>query len=286
MTNTLHHQSVLRTCTRCLEDKPHTEFYKHKNGRDGLDAHCKVCSKRPVPILTCRSCGSQWTARASGRPQRLCIDCRPIYKVCLKCDSVKPHSEFHTGTRGACKKCLSRVRPAVCLRCGVHWELNRPGVPPKLCANCDTSHKYCHKCGEIKPRNAFNAASGTRTRLNDACRSCAQKWFQERGSQLKRARDLATKYGITLDNWDAMLAAQRGKCACCRGDLRIKPAVDHCHETMAIRGILCSECNTGIGKLGDNIEGLQRAETYLWSSRNLLSELAEGRHTISELNFA
>ena len=39
--------------------------------------------------------------------------------------------------------------------------------------------------------------------------------------------------------------------------------VDHCHDTNIIRGFLCSECNTGIGKLGDNEEGVERALNYL-----------------------
>jgi hypothetical protein len=39
--------------------------------------------------------------------------------------------------------------------------------------------------------------------------------------------------------------------------------VDHCHSTGQIRGVLCCECNTGIGKLGDNAEGVRRALAYL-----------------------
>lgn len=81
MTNTLHHQETLRKCTRCLEDKPATEFYKHKNGRDGLDAHCKECSKLPAATRSCRACGEQWTAREPGRSTQLCIACRSEHKV-------------------------------------------------------------------------------------------------------------------------------------------------------------------------------------------------------------
>jgi hypothetical protein len=39
--------------------------------------------------------------------------------------------------------------------------------------------------------------------------------------------------------------------------------IDHCHETNEVRGILCSGCNTGLGHLGDNIDGLLRAVAYL-----------------------
>lgn len=281
MTSTLQTSSV-RTCTRCSQEKPHSQFHKHKNGRDGLNSHCKTCVKLPTPTLTCRSCGMHWVAETSGRPARLCADCRPMYKVCLKCDSVKPHSEFHTGSRGACKDCLHLRRPVDCLGCGCTWHMEGPGVPPKLCPSCEALQKYCNKCAKSKPHSAFNSSSKTRTGLMDHCRECVQEWYEARGALLRRSRDLMIKYNFTLEGWSDLLERQGHRCACCKGDLGIKPALDHCHETQAIRGILCSNCNTGIGKLGDNVEGLLRGEEYLLSRRNLLAELSAGLHTLSE----
>lgn len=71
----------------------------------------------------------------------------------------------------------------------------------------------------------------------------------------------ATKYGLTVVDVDAMLAEQDGKCWLCQR----KPAVviDHCHKTGRVRGMLCHGCNTGLGKLGDSVENLQRAIAYL-----------------------
>ena len=39
--------------------------------------------------------------------------------------------------------------------------------------------------------------------------------------------------------------------------------LDHCHETNQFRGWICRNCNTGIGNLGDNVEGLENAIRYL-----------------------
>ena len=51
-------------------------------------------------------------------------------------------------------------------------------------------------------------------------------------------------------------------CDCCgRTDLQL--VLDHCHETGKLRGFLCKVCNTSIGALGDNLEGIERARTYL-----------------------
>ena len=51
-------------------------------------------------------------------------------------------------------------------------------------------------------------------------------------------------------------------CDCC-GRIMKEPNFDHCHETNTFRGWLCKNCNTAIGALGDNLEGLMKAVKYL-----------------------
>jgi len=51
-------------------------------------------------------------------------------------------------------------------------------------------------------------------------------------------------------------------CECC-GEKPIKWCLDHDHSTHEFRGWICERCNTGLGKLGDNIEGLTKALNYL-----------------------
>ena len=68
-------------------------------------------------------------------------------------------------------------------------------------------------------------------------------------------------YGITEDQFDTMVAKQRGACAIC---LTVGPlAVDHDKETRAIRGLLCILCNMSIGGLSHDIAILRRAIKYL-----------------------
>ena len=88
----------------------------------------------------------------------------------------------------------------------------------------------------------------------------------ERGKEMRRRRRYMKDYGITLEEYNERFAEQGGKCAICdlhQSELKNALAVDHDHETMVIRGLLCISCNSGIGKLGDNIEGLERALNYL-----------------------
>lgn len=80
------------------------------------------------------------------------------------------------------------------------------------------------------------------------------------------------KFGITLDDYHKMLEKQDGRCGICKsteaGGRWGTFAVDHCHTTGKVRGLLCSNCNNGIGKLGDTVEALESALDYLRRSQN------------------
>jgi hypothetical protein len=77
---------------------------------------------------------------------------------------------------------------------------------------------------------------------------------------------LRYNYGIGIEQYNEMFAAQAGSCAICevhQTDLSKRLAVDHCHRTGAVRGLLCTNCNTAIGKLKDSKKLLERAIGYL-----------------------
>lgn len=79
-------------------------------------------------------------------------------------------------------------------------------------------------------------------------------------------RRLRTIYGISADDFDKMLADQDGVCAFCKGGPARKTKrlfVDHCHETGRVRGLLCLSCNQALGRLGDNVESIERVLVYL-----------------------
>lgn len=76
-------------------------------------------------------------------------------------------------------------------------------------------------------------------------------------------------YGITLEIYEEMVLEQNNCCAICRCELVGKnnassaPVVDHCHESLEVRGILCMSCNKGLGMFKDDITALQNAIEYL-----------------------
>lgn len=71
------------------------------------------------------------------------------------------------------------------------------------------------------------------------------------------------KYNVSVDYIMSTLKSQDGKCAICVKDIDESLCVDHCHATGRVRGLLCNNCNAGIGLLGDTVESIEAALRYL-----------------------
>lgn len=117
---------------------------------------------------------------------------------------------------------------------------------------------------------------GRRSVCKDCCAAYAREWYAENGEQHKvrnqwwqamnpdvKARNdrryRASKYGLTLEQYDAALA--RG-CAICGAHAK-RMVMDHCHESGLARDALCGNCNQGLGQFGDDPDRLEAASRYL-----------------------
>lgn len=144
------------------------------------------------------------------------------------------------------------------------------GIPCKN-GHMEKRRTKCNSCIECvriatkKYQNTEKAAITYATRVRKLKES--GEWGRGNTSRL-----LKHEYGITLAEYEALFAKQNGVCAICQkpektidkkqNKLR-RLAVDHCHTTDKIRGLLCFECNTGIGKFGDNPQLIERAAEYV-----------------------
>lgn len=97
-----------------------------------------------------------------------------------------------------------------------------------------------------------------------------QKEYSEKNKERKKPAFfrsmLKLKYGITVQQYNTMLENQNSCCALCEKHTSVlerRLAVDHCHETGRIRGLLCMPCNTSLGQLGDNEESMYKIIDYL-----------------------
>jgi hypothetical protein len=84
----------------------------------------------------------------------------------------------------------------------------------------------------------------------------------------ERAREKSLKkwYGITLADYNQMFEEQNGFCIICgvhQSEVNKTFCVDHDHETGEVRGLLCDQCNKGLGHFKDNQSFLQKAIDYL-----------------------
>jgi hypothetical protein len=85
-------------------------------------------------------------------------------------------------------------------------------------------------------------------------------------AEYRRHYHLKTNYGISQSDYQRLFDLQDGQCAIC-GTTDPKHYgmfnVDHDHETGKVRGLLCAQCNQGLGKFRDNIHFLEQAVLYL-----------------------
>ncbi|OPY52209.1 MAG: Recombination endonuclease VII [Methanosaeta sp. PtaU1.Bin060] len=93
------------------------------------------------------------------------------------------------------------------------------------------------------------------------------KDYHKRYPMAKKSQRIKKKYGISLQEFNTLLESQGGKCAICGysdlSDKNFFPVVDHDHVEGRIRGLLCMNCNMGIGKFKEDVSRLQSAISYL-----------------------
>lgn len=173
----------------------------------------------------------------------------------IHADKTKGWCLFHLGERAKFKvKIYKEILPIWAVkRCDIHGLL-RPSQAYLHQAKGKYLGYHCKKCtsGYMKERYDPNQA----------------KIANAKKKNQKRNRELKCLYGITLDQFDSILAGQNNSCAICNSPRTNHKAhkffsVDHCHTTNKVRGILCPSCNIGIGCFKDNIQLLQKAIQYL-----------------------
>lgn len=214
----------------------------------------------------------------------------PVSRVCTGCGDDKPLNAYRRdhmkpgGYDTRCKECASRAAEPRKAR-------NRAFRLERL---AEGFIKQCTKCGASKPVAEFPSDDFIAGGSKHHCRACVKvkhtQWRRENAdhvrdagrktqrelyaknteklqAMLRRSR-LKSKYGLSEATFQLILDSQGGGCAICRTLLDPtkrdrKTHVDHDHKTGAVRGILCLNCNSGIGRLGDDIARLEAAAAYL-----------------------
>jgi hypothetical protein len=105
----------------------------------------------------------------------------------------------------------------------------------------------CPRCRETKFASEFYLHK--RGGRNGRCKACVAE------------ANMLKKYGLTQDDYDQMVRNQGGLCLICEESKKL--FVDHCHREGRVRGLLCGQCNTAIGMLGEDLRRIRRALQYV-----------------------
>jgi Recombination endonuclease VII len=133
------------------------------------------------------------------------------------------------------------------------------------------TEKLCGKCGKVKSKDQFSRNRSKNNKCQHYCKQCMKEYTRQRISlQDNNDKQLWYNYGITRAEYNALSEEQHGLCASCgneeRGMMNGKHkslAVDHCHVTDAVRGLLCADCNTALGHLRESPERVEALLVYI-----------------------
>lgn len=128
--------------------------------------------------------------------------------------------------------------------------------------------KCCSKCGETKSLSEFHKSKNTKDGYHPQCRDCKKGYviLQTNNCENQRKSHLKMNYGLTIQEYNRLFDGQKGCCAICgkhQSELRRTLAVDHNHKTGQIKGLLCDNCNLGLGNFQESRGILIKAIQYL-----------------------
>ena len=208
-------------------------------------------------------------------------------KICSVCQQVRSMTSFHrhkkrkSGLSNTCKNC-ARQRMRL-------WNKSKPKKPDgrkPLIRPSRWIMKPCTWCGDMFnvkqmlkhiPRCASNP-NRRHPQINYTPMEHMKDIRDEHLSGAKRRRKnnyLKSIYGVGIDVYERLMEKQGGLCAICRRppegtNSRTKSLhLDHSHATGNIRGLLCHQCNLGLGALRDDTAILDAAKAYLLSYRGV-----------------
>lgn len=222
----------MKICFKCKIEKDDGCFYRNKNTKDGLHSSCKPCGK--IKIIPSKE-----------RKE----------KKCPKCDIIKDKLQFNKnvanfdGLQSYCKSCASLI------------EKNYRKTPESRQA-------------EENYRNSPNYLAYEERRRNSPGYKLYQAQYDKENKERRKGVYLLSRYGISELDFKNMLQKQNHCCATCKTD---KPGsngtwhVDHDHKCCpgkkscgkCVRGLLCSNCNLGLGNFKDSPQTLHAAINYL-----------------------
>jgi len=201
------------------------------------------------------------TKRKPTEPNRCCSYCGEPLEPSHRAD------QFFCGKACGLKAFKARQRPECSFPgcsaavkyvgiCSGHYAQRERGAelsPLSARRRVADGRKQCALCEIVKPVDEFFSRSERDSQVNSYCKQCANAY--------KKAR----QYRVTIEEIRTLEAvAQCANPAC---DVDVDLNIDHCHDTGAVRGVLCKKCNLALGLANDDPKILSGLIAYLERSR-------------------
>jgi hypothetical protein len=252
---------MTKICTECHLDLPRDEIHFAIRENGIFRSQCRKCINKKVVERQAKLLKEK--REEASEKEKLELELfKDGYKVCTKCNQQMSVQQFHKhkdgkfGLESMCKNC-------------------KQGYKDKRYGKSYGAMRTCKTCG-IKATNneelkLFQKGSSYKFGRQPHCKKC----YLSRESMIKSNNSLdkrCRKFGITVDDYNNLISIQNNSCAICnkhkdefsgRGN---NFHIDHCHTSGKVRGLLCSNCNTGLGQFKDNIKSLENAIQYLSSN--------------------
>lgn len=129
--------------------------------------------------------------------------------------------------------------------------------------------KICTKCNKTLPLTSFHKNRSNKGGLRLQCKYCrnaSYRSWRKANPHKVREQKYKNRYGISITEYNSLLKRQEYSCKICginSPGRRNYFFVDHCHSTGRVRGLLCDNCNKGLGHFKDNISTLKMAIKYI-----------------------
>lgn len=233
-------------CTTCCLEKPTTEFFHrvpYKEGSRSFSYDCKDC-RRLNRRKHNQTAFEELSEVLFGKPVE------DTTKKCKRCGQVKIKNLDFYPKKSYCIACAplaQRDSFEQCGKCDLWYKAGQ--------------HKRCHAvltcivCGVDGTNNPMFSKK--------ICLACKES---------ERLRSAVKKYGITIQQFEELFQKQEGRCSICKLSSKRRLAIDHDHKTGKVRGLLCVNCNLGLGNFQDDRDLLFEAFKYLQASELLASE--------------
>jgi hypothetical protein len=249
---------MTKICTECNLELPRDEIHFAIRENGIFRAQCRKCINKKVVERQAKLLKDK--REEASEKQKLELELfENGHKVCSKCNQKMSIRQFNKHAGG--KFGLEYI----CKNC-------KQGYKDKRYTFVSEAMRTCKTCGlkatNNKELELFQRGSSYKFGRKPHCKKC----YLSKGSMINSNNSLerrCKKFGITVEEYNSFVSIQNNSCAICKkhkDDFSGRGNnfhIDHCHSSGKVRGLLCNNCNAGLGQFKDDIQSLENAIQYL-----------------------